>query len=222
MSVSKCTSFVEDRSALYRWEYLSISFATERRNMLLQANSSRVWCRLKFQSEAVFHSFSPLFNYSRCFGLIPFSISKHFLRQAQRVHVRFVDLVWPCITIAILLNFAFTNMLKPNNSQVDLKNTHILVLGDRALLGFGLVMAAFSIVLDMINRNRILWTIQRFESFDKEVSNHEKLTSTSNIHSNFYTLGLQYFRCITMAFRSTIIVSADDWFCGWCLFQLYF
>lgn len=141
--------------------------------MILSNFSSKISCccsRSKLHSKTVYYSFRPLFNFSRCFGLFPFSIKTNLFGEVQRVKLTFFDLAWFCIAIAMYLTIAVFILFDSNNAQADVRTTYILVTGDKLLLVFGLLMCAASIIMDMINRNRILWNIQRFEVFDKEVN----------------------------------------------------
>lgn len=136
-------------------------------------------CRPAFQSKSVYHSFRPLFIYSRCFGLIPFAIQTNLFGEVQRVKSSFLNLAWPCIAILLYLSIGIFDILTPNNPRNDLRTTYILVLGDQIIFVSKAVMSISSVLMDLVNRKRILRNIQRFEAFDKEVwtVNHFKKQS---------------------------------------------
>lgn len=141
--------------------------------MFFQRITSKIGCccRPQFQSKTVYYSFRPLFIYSRCFGMMPFSIQTNLFGEVQRVKVTLFDVAWLCMSIAMYLGLiAFVAFGSDADSVSDSRNSHILVLGDRLLFVYGILMCIVSCIMDLINRNRILWNIQRFEAFDKEVN----------------------------------------------------
>lgn len=69
--------------------------------------------------------------------------------------------------IYVILVFFVSVRINPSSGH---RSIQLLVLGDQLLLVFGLVMCVVAIVMDMVNRGRILRIVQRFEAFDKEVN----------------------------------------------------
>lgn len=126
--------------------------------------------RSKFQTKTVYHSFRPLFIYSRFFGLFPFSFKINVFGEVQHVKLTILDLFWLCLSIAMYSSLMAFVLFGPDNVESDLRSAHSLVLGDSFLFVYGFIMCIISIVMDLINRNRIAWNIQRFEEFDKEVN----------------------------------------------------
>lgn len=139
--------------------------------MIVQKNSPKSWLRPKFQSKSVYQSFRPIFIFSRCFALIPFSIETSQLGEVERANLTFLDLIWPCIATAIYLGLTVLSFFGAIGTKSDMRTTHILVIGDRLLFMFGVTIGTASITMNLINRNRLLWNIQQFEAFDKEVIN---------------------------------------------------
>lgn len=152
---------------------------------MVPKSSPKVCCATKPPSKAVYHSFRPIFYMSRLFGLAPFSVQTNLFDEVQRVKLTFFDLLWFCTAILMYLSLAVFGVLGPIRPS-DFGSVYILVLGDQLLLVFGLVMCFVSVIMDMVNRNRIMGNIQRFEAFDKEVEIREESSfmADSNLPRN--------------------------------------
>lgn len=116
-----------------------------------------------------YYSIRPIIVLSRCFGLNPFSFKTNVFGEVYRTQITFFDALW--FVAAITMYVTLTVLVSMHISLApELESVYLLVLGDQLLLAFALVMCVVGVVMDMVNRNRILRNIQRFEAFDKEVN----------------------------------------------------
>lgn len=157
---------IQPNSIHYRIEPCPLSAAIQNYTMIFP----KVPCRSKIESKSVYYSFSPLFSYSRCFGLSPFSIETNVFGEFQRVKLTCFDVVWFCISIFIHVCLIIKLTTSLINDISRLKGLHVFLLGfDHFLLSYAAIVCITYIVLNLINRNRILDNIHRFDAFDKEV-----------------------------------------------------
>lgn len=115
------------------------------------------------------HNFSPVYYYSRLFGLMPFTIDGETGRGIQKPKVNISDGLWFLVSIAIYISMAliaYINMQLPPDANTA---AFILVLGDYVLLIVGLIYSALIIIFDMYNRIRLTDILNKFITFDKEV-----------------------------------------------------
>lgn len=120
----------------------------------------------------------PAHHSARMMGLCPFGLQLTANGEIESAIVRFKDRIWFVLVICIHMFLLFTTsrILKLSN---DTAST-ILLYSNQCILVVVLAMASVSIVLDLINRHRLVETMQIFHEFDKEVRNtiYERNTET--------------------------------------------
>lgn len=115
-------------------------------------------------------SIRPIIILSRCFGLNSFSFKTNAFDQIDRTDLSIFDVF--CFVVAITLYTSSALALIASiqlGLQPEYQSIYLLLLGDQLLLAFQLIVCTISVIMDMMNRDRILATIQQFEEFDKEV-----------------------------------------------------
>lgn len=134
------------------------------------SNQKVVQEKLRVDHLNFLHSFSPVYYYSRIFGLMPFSIDCDTGQGIQKPQVNIFDGIWFLVSILIYLLMAFISyngMKLPQDSNTA---SFILILGDYVLLILGLIYSALIIIFDMYNRFKLIEILNKFITFDKEVS----------------------------------------------------
>lgn len=104
---------------------------------------------------------------ARCYGLLSFSINYTSNREIKNCELRAFDLIYALTHIIMCLaSFVFTleYFTAPQNIW-----GMILLFGMEFLLISAILMAAVSIVLDILNRNRLIEMLQKIQQFDKLV-----------------------------------------------------
>lgn len=167
---------------------------------------ARICCNRPSRITNFYYSIRPIFTFSRCFGLSPFSIQTNLFGEAQHVNVTFFDLAWFGISIVVYGCSGMFAMTLPI-PQIFIETVYVLTLGDQILLCFGLLSCIVGSVLDMINRNRILRSIQRFEAFDKEVKAYLLTIIWKDWRNQIF---YSKFRCVLMVFPWTILFKENE------------
>ena len=117
---------------------------------------------MKFQLE-----FQSVYFFSRCIGLWPFTIIYHSDGSIKGARIHLFDKLWFLISICLYLTalyYAFLNM-KNQTAKNGHISSFIFYLTQIPVLLFSCV----SIILDMINRNKLVNTLKKFNIFDSEV-----------------------------------------------------
>lgn len=110
-----------------------------------------------------------IYLFSRAIGLLPFSVVRDSNGRVQRAKVSLLDFIWFAISIGLNLFMAFYCYQTTEVPQ-DPNESVILIIGDNMLLIVGLLLGAFSILIDMFNRGRLVNIVKRFSAFDDEVN----------------------------------------------------
>ena len=110
----------------------------------------------------------PIQFYSHIFGLVPFHIVRGGNGDRREPRVGLFDFLWFVISICIYLwlGVAYVQTLEmpQNPSRI------MLVLGDAILISAGVCFGSIIVLMDMINRFRIVEILNKFTLFDKKVS----------------------------------------------------
>lgn len=103
----------------------------------------------------------------RIFGLLPFSIKYNVNGSIKAAKVNILDAFW--FIGAIGLNLFFSYREVTNTVFLDIDSS-VLYLIFRTVSFVNYILIAFSIVMDMLNRNRIINILNDLISFDNIVS----------------------------------------------------
>lgn len=124
---------------------------------------------LKVQSKKLQHGFQPVYYFSRCVGLWPFSITYHSNGSIKAARVRLFDVLWFFISICVYLatlSYYFERMKAQERAQKHYLSDLIYYTSQITFLSF----TAVGIVLDMFNRKRLVDILDKFANFDSSVS----------------------------------------------------
>lgn len=115
------------------------------------------------------YNLQPIASYSRIFGLIPFSVIRSPNGGAYEARVKPFDILWFIISICsyVFLGFVYIHSIDVPKSRYE---SYILLFGDSILISLGIFFGAVIIIMDMINRFRIVDILNNFVAFDKNVS----------------------------------------------------
>lgn len=111
------------------------------------------------------NSFQPIYYFSRCIGLWPFTIAYNPNGSIKVARVRMVDIFWFLISIGLHLTalcYSYKYLVK--NISYNLKNILFIVTQIPPLL-FG----SIGIVSDMFYRNTLVNVLNKFNTFDRAV-----------------------------------------------------
>lgn len=104
---------------------------------------------------------------ARFYGLLSFSINYTSNREIKNCHLRAIDIIYAlthvvmCLVSTVLTVVYF---IPPQNIW-----GMVLLSGMEFLLISAILMAAVSIMLDILNRNRLIEMLQKIHQFDKQV-----------------------------------------------------
>lgn len=135
---------------------------------MVYANLREFFSRSTSRPKDFYYSIRPMVIMSRCYGLHPFSYETNVYGEVHRTKVTVIDSLWFMVALTMYSTCAFVMSLHVRLSP-EYKTVFLLMLAEQILLVFGLVMCVMGISMDMLNRNRILRNIQRFQAFDAEV-----------------------------------------------------
>lgn len=116
----------------------------------------------------------PVYLMSRLFGLFPFTVHYDSNGCMQRAAVGAFDGVWFIGAITLNLFLAYL-MLIQVKSSIEEKSSAKFIAG-RIIFTVNFVMVVAFIVLDMINRHRLVNTIKEIIKFDTSVRKFDILT----------------------------------------------
>lgn len=114
------------------------------------------------------HVVRTILIFSRIFGLLPFSIILDSNGKVRRARVNIFDFLWFLISICIYLLIAYCyyqNTIPPKPHS----KSYILIGLSYVRLITGLIFGAAIIVVDMLNRSKLISMFKKIMFFDIEV-----------------------------------------------------
>lgn len=172
------------------------------------------------------YSIRPIYYFARAFGLLPFSVIRNSNGEIQKPHVGVINLLLFVISICWYLILAYSCYLNVTFLLYNPKTSFILVFGDYLLLIVGLISTTLFIVMDMVNRTRLVDVLKRLTVFDQKVCKGAKVYEIY-IHILVILLGRKL-RCGHQSRKTTsihspvlfeLIVDSSGVWCG-NIFQL--
>lgn len=127
------------------------------------ANAKR---RVQLKKVNFFYGFRPIQHVSRIFGLWPFSIEINSNGTIKKVRLRPWDILWAILTICLYLSAASIFIIGIMHSN----GVKILHVGFFLIRIIGTLTAALTIVMNIINRHRLIGMLKQFAHFDNDVS----------------------------------------------------
>lgn len=111
-------------------------------------------------------SFQPIYYFSRSFGLMPFTVVYDSNGEAQRSKVRILDGFMFSVAICLCLTMAYYTCQGTNFLNLP----YIFVLVGQNIQTMNMISGALVIGMDMCNRFKIIDILNRFTTFDKQVT----------------------------------------------------
>lgn len=115
------------------------------------------------------HSFKPVYYFSRCIGLWPFTIAYNSNGSIKEARVHLLDSLWFLISICLYLTalfFYYEDLMQSFNLKKSYYFSDLLFLISQIP---PLLFGSVAIVLNMFNRNRLINVLKDFITFDTEV-----------------------------------------------------
>lgn len=109
----------------------------------------------------------PVYISTRIFGLSPFVPIYDSNGNVLGARVRIFDAVWFVGAIAINLGLSF--LMFTTIRPPDVTESSVLFISGQIFSIFNFIMIPLSIVLDMVNRNRLIASLRDLMAFDKNV-----------------------------------------------------
>lgn len=116
------------------------------------------------------HGLQMIYNYSRCVGMWPFTITYDSKRAIKEAHIDPFDWLWFLVSISLYLAalfYSYKNAWGKLPSNADFFFWHLIhAISEVPTFFFG----AVGIVLDMLNRNILVNILKSIIAFDSGVS----------------------------------------------------
>lgn len=113
------------------------------------------------------HGFLPIYYFSRCVGLWPFTII-HKANGSIKARVRLFDSLWFLISICLYLTALYYTYKDIRNTLQ--KGPYLTSIISQISQIPTFLFGAVGIAMDMLNRNRLITILKNFNEFDTEVS----------------------------------------------------
>lgn len=126
------------------------------------------------------YSVRPIYYFARAFGLMPFSVIRNSNGEIQKPHVGVINLLLFVVSICWYLILAYTSYRNVTFLLYNPDTSFILVLGDYLLLIVGLICTTFFILMDMVNRTRLVDFLKKVTIFDQMVCKNAKVFQNIN------------------------------------------
>lgn len=112
--------------------------------------------------------FHPNYQYARAVGLWPFQIIHNTIESNEKTRVRLIDILWFFVSIAVYLTATYYSIDDIKYTEDGSAKSYVVIIYYIFQIT-ALVSGAFSIILDMLNRNLLLKILEKFTTFDHEV-----------------------------------------------------
>lgn len=124
---------------------------------------------LKARSKDAQHDFLPIYYFSRCTGLWPFSITYYSDGSIKDARVHQFDKLWFFVAICLYLAAVFYYF---DRLMTDTDHTNSVLISNRmyfiSQMTF-LLLTIVGIALDMCNRKKLISILDKFIVFDRKV-----------------------------------------------------
>lgn len=112
-------------------------------------------------------SFRPMYKFSRTFGLMPFTLVAD-AKGNIRAQIRLFDILWfiVCIYLCLMMAFIYYQSIQLPKGQ---HASSVLAYGNAFLTILGLMYVITAIIMDMINRFKLIAILRMLNNFDNKV-----------------------------------------------------
>lgn len=124
---------------------------------------------LKTRLRRLQHSFYPIYYVSRSVGLWPFTILYKANGTIKEARICLPDRLWILLSISIYsvaLYYTYEDMREMNHARVDSYFMDVINYITQIPI---LLFQVFNIILDMLNRKRLINILDKFINFDRKV-----------------------------------------------------
>lgn len=108
----------------------------------------------------------PVYIVSRLFGFLPFTIEYSAKTKIQKIFVTLKDLVRFFLALIILAFCVYAGFL---DKTLLKHNSKALIQGTRLVIFVGLILAAFSMIMDLVNRKLLGIVLMEVREIDEQV-----------------------------------------------------
>lgn len=112
------------------------------------------------------HAFRPVYNFTRIFGLWPFSFIQDSHGSIQRTRIKFLDILRSILKIILDLTLIFITY-RTLTQETYLNDAHLAMLNIYKISS--LLTGIFGIAFHLIIRNELLGILVKFNTFENEV-----------------------------------------------------
>lgn len=170
----------------------------------------------KLQKFDFMYSFRPLYYISRIFGYMPFSIVCDSNDSIKGPKIRLFDSIWFIIAMSVYISSAI--MILQNVEYPEIQSNIVMTVlksSDHLVLAFMLIFGAVIIVMDMLNRFKLVDILKDINTFDEEVGKLYKKMTRFYLNFKFF-----YYSLCTQAVEIGICFNYKKhrrWFCLFCV-----
>lgn len=133
------------------------------------------------------HVIWPNYYFTRFIGLWPFSIIHDSNGNIQRARIGLSDMLWSILSICFYLTLAFYTYKKVKTAQEkEIENQLRFVVLNLFLMS-SLLVGIFGIIFDMVNRNKLVDILRKFNTFDDEVRDFHTCRFPNQMKFDFRT-----------------------------------
>lgn len=111
----------------------------------------------------------PIYNVSRVFGLLPFSIIWNSNAEAEKPKIKKRDILWLLISVIIYSSLAFYKLQSIVFQHGSSKSSSV-VFSDKLLNLTILVCGILMFLINLFNRSKLVGILKNFTNHDKKVS----------------------------------------------------
>lgn len=115
----------------------------------------------------IFDTVKPIRFLARTFGLLSFSVNYTSCGEIESCEIRALDVV--CFTVYFTLTIALSVMNYIFLTPAEDIWSKVLLLTYEIFLISALLLAAFCMACDLVNRHRLLALLKKINTFDKQV-----------------------------------------------------
>lgn len=143
---------------------------------MIKPSSTKI--QLKFDFEKVHtkiinfaESFRPIYYFARFCGQMPFSIVRSSNDEYRHSQVSKYDAFWFILSICLYLAVSYRTCQILSFEINANKTEHVLFLGNATLHVMTMTFGILKVAMDMYNRHKLVYILNKFIQFDQEVKN---------------------------------------------------
>lgn len=135
----------------------------------ISAQSNATEQNRKKLSKNFFDCVKPVYESSKKFGLMIFSIKYSSNGEMENCEVHCMHIIWFIVSVSLFLSLTVFSAIVLVPVEYGNIRTTIFVRGRRVLMTINLILCAISTISNMLNRHRLIDMMKMINSYDKEV-----------------------------------------------------